>query len=123
MAPPPAFWDGGVSDNMISTARAAIEFMVEASAEFASAKAERIYLEEFRKTKKALLMSRCDEKAAVAREQFAYAHPEYQELLLGLRAAVEREEALKWKLVAAQARVDVWRTDQANARHESNATR
>lgn len=112
-----------MSDSMISTARAAIEFMVETSAEFAKAKAQRIYLEEFRKTKKALLMAQSTEKAAVAREQFAYAHPEYQELLEGLRVAVEREETLKWRLTAAQARVDVWRTDQANARAESHATR
>ena len=34
----------------------AIEFILENSSKYAQAKAQRIYLEEFRKTKKALLM-------------------------------------------------------------------
>jgi hypothetical protein len=109
--------------SIVQSPRAAIEFMLAASERFAKAKARRIYLEEFRKSKKAILMSRCEEKAAVAREQWAYAHPEYTDLLLGIQAAVEEEEALRWQLEACKARIEVWRTDQANARAEHAATR
>jgi len=54
--------------------------------------------------------------SGVAQEREAYAHPEYQELLLGLQVATEREEALKWKLIAAQMKADIWRSEQASER-------
>lgn len=100
----------------------AIDYILKNSAKFAKAKAERVYLEEFRKSKKAILMSHSPEPTAVAREQSAYANPEYIELLEGIKQAVEVEEKLKWELVAAQARVEVWRTEQANNRYIEKAT-
>ena len=60
--------------------------------------------------------------AANAREQYAYASPEYVELLNGLKAAVEIEETLKWELIAAQLRVDVWRSQEASNRNQERAT-
>lgn len=100
----------------VTDANEAIDFIYKNAKPYAEAKAKRIYLEEFRKTKKALLMSSSDETAAVAREQYAYAHPEYAELIKGLQAAVEVEETLRWQMVAAQARVEVWRSEEASAR-------
>lgn len=99
----------------------AIDYIIANGAKFAKAKAERVYLEEFRKSKKALLMAESPAEAANAREQYAYAHPEYQTLLDGFKAAVEAEEELRWMLIAAQARVDVWRTEQASARAQDRA--
>jgi len=100
----------------------AVRYILKNAPAFAKAKAERVYLEEFRKSKKALLMSQSSAEAANAREQYAYAHPEYIELLEGLRAAVEVEEKLRWDLIAAQARIEIWRTESANARNEMRAT-
>ena len=102
----------------------AIDFIFQNAPEYAKAKAERVYLEEFRKTKKALLMKDAMAKyeAANAQEREAYAHPEYQELLKGLQEAIEIEGELKWKLEAARMRVDIWRTEQATARAEGRAT-
>ena len=94
----------------------AIAYIIEHSGEFAAAKADRIYIEEFRKSKKALLMKESRETSSVAQERDAYAHIEYIDLLDGLKAAIEKEEVLKWMLVAAQARIEVWRTEQANNR-------
>lgn len=88
----------------------AVDFIVRNAGKFAEAKAQRIYLEQFRSTKKSLLMNESTEKAANAREQYAYSHPDYQELLSGLRAAVAIEEDLKWKLEAARLRIEVWKT-------------
>ena len=99
----------------------AIEFIYRESPLFAKAKADRVYLEQFRKSKKAILMGQCTEKAAVAREQYAYAHPEYVALLEGLREAVEIEETLRWRLIAAQAKVEIWRTESANNRNMDRA--
>ena len=97
----------------------AIEFIIENSAKFAEAKAQRIYLEEFRKTKKALLMKEALElgfESAVAQEREAYASVDYQLLLKGLQVAIEKEETLKWMLVAAQMKADIWRSEQASER-------
>jgi hypothetical protein len=97
----------------------AIEFILEQAPRFAEAKAQRVYIENFLRTKKALLMKEAMAKgidSGVAQEREAYAHPEYQELLLGLQVATEREEALKWKLIAAQMKADIWRSEQASER-------
>ena len=101
----------------------AVDFLIANAEKFAKAKADRVYLEEFRKSKKALLMNACTEKAANAREQFAYSHPEYVELLQGLRDAVEIEEALRWQQVAAQLRVEIYRTQEASNRALDRSTR
>ena len=99
----------------------AVDYIVKHAPLYAKAKAERVYLEEFRKSKKALLMKACNESTVNAQEREAYSHPEYIALLEGLRSAVETEETLRWSLVAAQARMDVWRTQSANERAQDRA--
>jgi hypothetical protein len=93
-----------------------IDFIFKHSKEYAQAKAEVTYLEEFRKSKKAILFSQAIGNTVADRQNQAYAHPEYQELLKGLQAAVERAEELRWKLIAAQARIDCWRSQEASNR-------
>lgn len=94
----------------------AINFMIKNAEAYAKAKAEVTYLEEFRKSKKAILFGSAVGNTIADKENKAYAHPEYQELLKGLQEAVEKAEALKWMLVAAQARIDVWRSQEASNR-------
>ena len=101
----------------------AVDYILKHAGKFAAAKAQRVYLEEFRKSKKALLMGQSSLEAANAREQYAYSHPEYLSLLGGLKAAVEQEEKLRWDLIAAQARVEIWRTEQANNRNKERTMR
>ena len=100
----------------------AVDYMFANAKLFAKAKSERIYLEEYRKSLKALLMKRSLEDAIGAQEREAYAHEDYRKLLNGLKAAVETEESLRWELIAAQTRVEIWRTEQANIRAEGRAT-
>ena len=94
----------------------AVDFIYRQAPKYAQAKADRVYLEEFRKSKKALLMRASGEGPISAQERDAYSHSEYIALLDGLKAAVEAEETLRWGLVAAQARVEIWRTESANNR-------
>lgn len=101
----------------------AVDFIIKHSGEFAQAKANRVFLEEFRKSKKSLLMKASPETSGIAQERDAYAHPEYLALLDGLKAAVETEETLKWKLTAATLRVDIWRTNEASNRGQDRSTR
>lgn len=107
----------------MSNPNKAVDYILANSAKFAAAKSDRVYLEEFRKTKKALLMSQSTLEAANAREQYAYAHKEYQDLLSGLKAAIEVEEKLKWELEAARLRIDIWRTQEASNRNQDRAMR
>ena len=106
-------------------AHKAVDWIIEHRVEYAQAKATRAYLEEFRKSKKALLMKDAlanGIEAANAQEREAYADPEYIQLISGLAVAVEEEETLKWQMEAAKMRVDIWRTEQANNRTVDRAT-
>jgi len=100
----------------------AVDYILKHAALFAKAKAERTYIEQFRKSLKGILMKRSMETAIGAQEREAYAHPEYVQLLDGLKEAVLIEERLKWDISAATLRVEIWRTEQANNRAEGRAT-
>ena len=101
----------------------AIDYVIANAGKFAQAKANRIYLEEFRKSKKALLMNQSTEKTVNAREQYAYSHDEYLALLEGLKAAVEVEEKLKWELEAARLRVEIFKTQSFADRQQDRTMR
>lgn len=99
-----------------------LDFIRDQAPIYAKAKADRVYLEQYRKTKKALGMRKAElegHKSSVAQEREAYADDDYIELLNGLREAVEVEERLRWMIVAAQAKIEVWRTIEANRRAEA----
>jgi hypothetical protein len=101
---------------------AAIDYIIKHSKEYAKAKADVSYLSEFRKTKKALCFQNSMKNTMAEKEADAYAHPEYQAVLDGLREAVERAETLRWMLIAAQARIDVFRTQEASNRFLERVT-
>lgn len=97
----------------------AVDYIYTHGKKYAEAKAHLAYVEEFRKSKKAMLMKTAmvnGVKTVAAAEIEAYADVEYIELLKGIAAATEAAEALRWGLVAAQARVDVWRSLEASNR-------
>jgi hypothetical protein len=103
----------------------AIDYIIQNSVKYAQAKANRLYLEEFRKSKKALLMKDAlarGYEAVNAQEREAYSDPDYLEILKGIKEATKQEEELKWLLEAARMRVDVWRTEQATARSQVSVT-
>lgn len=88
---------------------------------YSEAKSERVYLEQFRKSKKAILMIEAEKagiKTGQERESYAYAHPEYSQLLTGLQVAVEREEYLSLMIKGCWAKIDLYRTECANNRNE-----
>lgn len=102
--------------------QSAVDYMLRTAPRYAKAKAKRMYLEEFRKSKKALLMQQSGVKTVSDRETYAYSHPEYIQILEGIEVAVEAEITLQWKLKAAELEIEVWRTQEASARAEGRAT-
>ncbi len=93
--------------------QAAIEQMWKLAPEYAKAKAERVYLEEYSRVLKATLMKQWPDLAVNGQEREALAHPDFRTHLEGLQVAVEREEMLRWRLTSAQTAVDVWRSQNA----------
>lgn len=90
--------------------------------EFAEAEANRLYLMEFRKSKKAILMAEAERKDSsmpiAKQERYAYSHPEYLELLDGLKVAIERAVLLRHKIQVINMRFEQWRSKQATTRAE-----
>lgn len=105
----------------------ALETIKELSPVHAKAKADRVHIELFRKSKKALLMIEAERdhgmKSAAMQERYAYAHPDYIALLDGLHAAVETEERLRFQLLAAEAAIRIWQTRMASDRIERQTIR
>jgi len=100
----------------------AIQYLFDTAPLYAKSKADRMFLEEFRKSRKAQLASQAGTEVLGKQETFAYAHPEYIQILEGIREAVEKEETYRWMMTAAQAKIEVWRTQQYSARLEVKAT-
>jgi cytochrome c biogenesis protein ResB len=108
--------------NCMNEPTKAIQFLIDTAPLYAKAKADRMYLEEFRKSRKAQLASQAGPEVLGKQETYAYAHADYIEILEGIRQAVEKEERFRWLMTAAQARIEVWRTEQYSARMELKAT-
>lgn len=100
----------------------AIQYLIDTAPLYAKAKADRMYLEEFRKSRRSQLMAQAGTEVLGKQETFAYAHQDYIEILNGIKEAVEKEEKYRWLMTAAQARIEVWRTEQYSARMEVKAT-
>jgi hypothetical protein len=82
----------------------------------AKARATRIYLEEYRKSLKALLMSKYQDLSVSAQEREAYAHQDYRDHLKVMQNAIYEDERMKFFRASAEVKIEAWRTQQANIR-------
>jgi hypothetical protein len=94
----------------------AIDYLRDNAEDAAKARAERIYMEEFRKSLKAMIMKENVEATVSAQEREAYADPRYMKHLEALRIAVMRDEKQRFMRVAAEAKIEAWRSFSANQR-------
>lgn len=99
-----------------------LDFMRDNSEALAEAEKNVTYLTEFRKSKKALLMIECDAKTESAKESYAYSNDEYIKLIKALAEAKQEFVRLRWLMIAAQAKIEVWRSLESSARAEGKAT-
>lgn len=100
----------------------ALDWIRDHAQEMADAKATRVQIEEYRKSKKALLMRDAESRGfptSAGQEREAYAHPDYIALLDGLKDAVAAEERLRWLMVAAQLKIECWRSLESTRRIEA----
>ncbi len=85
----------------------------------AQAKANRLYLVEYRKVLKSEGMKHHLDLPLAGQEREAYASAEYKAHLLAMKEAIEQDEAYTWQMVRARAVIEAWRTASANQRGES----
>lgn len=103
----------------------ALNYLRDIAADYAKHKAEAEFLREFRKSKKAILINEAERnglKTAQERESYAYAHKDYIQLLEGLRVAIEESEKYRILIKAAEAKIDVWRSQNSRETAEMRLT-
>lgn len=94
----------------------ALDFLRDSSDSCAKKRAERIYLEEFRKSLKSQIMSEHLAEPIGAQERFAYSDIRYRNHLESLKLAIFEDEKGRFLREAAVAKLEAWRTQQANER-------
>ncbi len=94
----------------------ALDWLRDNAGNAAQARANRVLVEEYRKTLKATIMSEHKDKPIGAQEREAYSDPRYVQHLQAMREAVEEDERYRWLYVSAQAKIEAWRSFQANYR-------
>jgi len=96
-----------------------LDYIRDHAKKYAKAKADRQYLENYRKTVKAQQMKQHLSLPVSAQEREAYASQEMQDIDKAIQIAQEEEVGLQWLLTAAQIKAESWRTLAANARIEA----
>ena len=94
----------------------ALDYLRDNARDAAQAKANRIYVEEFRKVVKAQLMKEHGAMSAVLQEREAYSDPRYAQHLEAIKQAVEIDEGHRFLRAAADAKIEAWRTQSSNTR-------
>ncbi len=97
----------------------ALTYLAESAKPYADAKALRVVAEEKLRIVRSDLTMRALEdghKTVSEREAFAYSHAEYRQAVKDLGECVGREELLKCYRVAAEAKIEAWRTLSASRR-------
>ena len=88
----------------------ALDFLRDSAETAAQNRANRAYMEEFRKSLKAQLMSNHPDMAVNAQEREAYKNPTYIDHLEAMRTAIFEDEKLRFLIEAARAKISAWQT-------------
>lgn len=81
-----------------------------------TAKAQLVYMENYRKIVLNRLKMNSLAKSDAAAETEARAHVDYEAACVALREAQEIHEEMYWKRIAAEATIEAWRSKNANQR-------
>jgi hypothetical protein len=94
-----------------SAVEAAFDWLEDNNGKCAGLRAQRLYLEEYRKVLKARIMREQDADMAVnAAEREAYASKRYEEHLEGWKIAVELDEEMQYRRETNLAKISAWQT-------------
>ena len=88
----------------------AIDFLVKSASEAGQTRANRLYLEEFRKSLKAQIMSQNQDLPVNAQEREAYRNDAYLTHLEAMKDAIQEDEKMRFLIDAAKVKISVWQT-------------
>lgn len=94
----------------------ALDYLVSSATEAAQARANRVHIEEYRKSLKGMIQVEHADQPIGRTESLAYSDQRYTDHLDGLKQAVYEDERFRNLRIAAQARIEAWRTWSANQR-------
>lgn len=94
----------------------ALDYLRDNARDAAQAKANRVYVEEYRKVIKAQIMKEHGQMSAVLQEREAYSDPRYIAHLQAIKEAVQIDEGHRFLRGAADAKIEAWRTQSSNTR-------
>jgi len=102
-----------ISDNEVQES---VDWLQDNAVQSAKRVAERKYLEEYRKSLKALLMKEHLDKPVSVQEREAYADQRYLMHLKALQVAIFKDEEMKFLRSSKEAKINAWQTQSANMR-------
>ena len=94
----------------------AIRYIQEHAEQYAKAKGDVAYTENYLKVVKAQEANKSTSTTIGGKDTDAYASEEYKQAILANKQAIEEEAHLKWMLTAAQARIEVWKKQESSTR-------
>lgn len=94
----------------------AVDYLRDNATESAQARANRIYCDEYRKSLKAMIMAEHSTLPVTAQEREAYRDKRYLDHLEAIKDAVKIDEQHRFLRVAAEAKIEAWRSLNANMR-------
>lgn len=94
----------------------ATEFLINSAADIARAKADLVKCEAMLRVVKSIAMKNSGEKSVAAQEREAYASDQYMAAINSLYMATEEYEKLRSLRDAAKAKIEYWRSLNANQR-------
>lgn len=97
-------------------AEKAVQWLIENAQAIADARADRWKAEEMLKPTKALVMAEHADKPVNAQEREALCSRQYQDALERAAEAVKADELFRARVKAAEMKIEVWRSQQANLR-------
>lgn len=101
----------------------AVDYVIQKAPEYAEAKANRKYLEDFKKVRLAQLYQEAPDLGTVtAKEKWAEGHEDIETIIAGIKEAVRTESELEWRMKAAMSKADIWRTMEASHRFVEKQT-
>lgn len=102
-----------ISDDEVERA---IDYLRDSASKAGRARAEREYMDEYKKVIKASIMRENADKPIGTQEAIAYSDPRYATHLTVMKEAIERDEFYRWGRTAAEAKLAAWQTMSANNR-------
>lgn len=94
----------------------ALDFLRDSAQTAAQSRADRVHMEEYRKSLKAMIMQEHNDLPVSAQEREAYADARYVAHLESMKQAVFLDERNRFLRQAADAKIEAWRTMNANYR-------